>query len=100
MELRAIALKLVSGAECDTLLKIANQTVNAQRNVIGSMQATIDDQEIRFLDATHLGDQYKAQKEAAEKEVKTTKTKLLWTQIGWAATGVILTVTTVLALLH
>jgi len=100
VELRAIALKLVSGAECDTLLKIANQTINAQKNVIRSMQTTIDDQEVRFLDVTHLADQYNAQKEAAEAEVKTTKRKLVWTKIGWAATGVVLTITTVLALLH
>lgn len=99
-ELRAIALKLVSGAECDTLLKVAKLTMSAQDTVIKSQKITIDKQDIRYLTTEHLVDECVLQKEALKKDLKKAKRKLIATQIAWAATGVILTITTVLALIH
>ena len=100
IELRAIALKLVSGAECDTLLKIAKLTMSAQDTVIKSQKITIEQQDIRYLTTEHLVDECVLQKEALKKDLKKAKRKLIATQIAWAATGVILTITTVLALVH
>jgi hypothetical protein len=93
-------MALINGQECDTLLKISKLTINAQSKVITSMQTTITDQDTRFLDATHLADQYLAEKQAVEKDLKKARRRLLWTKVGWAATAVIGAVTTVLALVH
>lgn len=99
-ELKAIALSLIQGKECDTLLKVANLTMAAQSNAIHSMQVTIDDQDLRYLTTEHLVDVCKLEKEVLQKDLKKAKNRLIWTKVGWAATAVVLTVTTVLALVH
>lgn len=98
-ELRVIASKLISGSECDTLLKVANVTVATQKKAIQSMQLTINQQDSRFIEASLLADKLEAERDIAQEETKIVKRKLLWTKVGWAATGVILTITTVLALI-
>ena len=97
-ELRAIALKLVSGAECDTLLKIAKLTMSAQDTAIKSMKTTIDQQDLRYLTTEHMVDECELAKKILQKDLKKAKRRLVWTKVGWAATSVLLVTTTVLAL--
>lgn len=99
-ELKAIALKLISGAECDTLLKVAKLTIIAQDTVIKSQAKTIDKQEVRYQETEHLVDVCTLEKEVIKKELKKAKRRLVWTKVGWAFTTVALTVTTVVALIH
>lgn len=99
-ELKAIALKLISGAECDTLLKVAKLTIHAQDTVIKSQAKTIFDQDARYYKTEHLVDECELEKEAIKKDLKKAKRRLVWTKVGWAATAVVLTVTTVLALIQ
>jgi len=63
------------------------------------MQLTINQQDSRFIEASLLADKLEAERDIAQEETKIVKRKLLWTKVGWAATGVILTITTVLALI-
>ena len=74
--------------------------MSAQDTVIKSQKITIEQQDIRYLTTEHLVDECVLQKEALKKDLKKAKRKLIATQIAWAATGVILTITTVLALVH
>lgn len=97
-ELKAIALKLIHGAECDTLLKIAKLTITAQDTVIKSQAKTIEKQDIRYITTEHAVDECEIAKEVIKKDLKKAKRRLIWTKVGWAATTVVLTVTTVLAL--
>ena len=98
-ELKAIALKLISGAECDTLLKVAKLTITAQDTVIKSQKKTIDKQDLRYIETEHLVDVCTLEKEVIKKDLKKAKRRLVWVKVGWAATAVVLTVTTVLALI-
>ena len=100
IELRAIALKLVSGAECDTLLKVAKLTMTAQDTVIKSQERTILIQENRYKSTERLVKEKEIEITNLKKDIKKAKRKLIATQIAWAATSVILTITTVLALVH
>jgi hypothetical protein len=97
-ELKAIALKLISGAECDTLLKVAKLTIVAQDSVVKSQKVTIDEQDIRYLTTEHAVDECVIQKEALKKDLKKAKRRLVWTKVGWAATAVVLVTTTILAM--
>jgi hypothetical protein len=99
-ELRSIALRLISGVECDTLLKVAKLTIAAQDTVIKSQAKTIDIQEVRYHTTERLAKEYLDQKQVVQKELKKAKRRLVWTKIGWAATTVVLTTTTILALIH
>lgn len=99
-ELKAIALKLISGAECDTLLKVAKLTMAAQDTAIKSQAKTIEKQDIRYLETEHLVDICTLEKEVIKKDLKKVKRQLIVVKIGWAATAVIGAVTTVLALIH
>ena len=98
--MRVIALKLISGAECDTVLKIAKLTIANQDTALKSQAKTIDKQEVRYKKIEGLVDQCNVEKEGLKKEIKKAKRRLTWTKVGWAATAVILTITTVLALIH
>lgn len=98
--MRAIALKLISGAECDTTLKIANLTIAAQDTVINSQAKTIEKQEVRYTTAESLVKTITTERDTAKKDLKKAKRRLTWTKVGWAATAVALTITTVLALIH
>jgi len=97
-ELKAIALSLIHGKECDTLLKVANLTIAAQDTVIKSQKKTIDQQDLRYITTEHLVDEMTLQRDVAKKDLKKAKRRLVWTKVGWATTSVILVVTTVLAL--
>jgi hypothetical protein len=97
-ELKAIALKLIHGAECDTLLKIANLTITAQDTAIKSQAKTIEKQDLRYITTEHLVDEVTLQRDAIKKDLKKSKRRLVWTKVGWAITTVVLTTTTVLAL--
>lgn len=97
-ELKAIALKLISGAECDTILKISKLTVNAQDSVINSQNKTILAQENRYNSTENLIKQKEVEITTYKKELKKSKNKLVLTKIGWAATSIIFTVITVLTL--
>lgn len=99
VELRAIAMKLIDGRECDTLLKIANAVIRAKDTTIASQDRTIIKQDIRFMETEHLVDECNLQKGAIQSDLKKAKRRLTWTKVGWAATTVVLTVTTVLALI-
>lgn len=98
-ELRAVALTLVNGQECDTLLKIAHQAIMYKDTTIASQGRTIEKQEVRQITTQVLADQYKAQKEAAENSLKDEKTKKKWILAGWGTTTVLLLVITILVLL-
>lgn len=97
-ELRAIALKTIRANECDTLLKVANAIITAKDTVIKSQAKTIDKQDLRYITTEHAVDECEVAKEAVKKDLKKAKRRLVWTKVGWAATAVVLTVTTVLAL--
>jgi hypothetical protein len=97
VQLRAIALKLISGRECDTLLKVANLTIAAQDTSIKSQAKTIEKQELRYTTTEHLATTYLVEKEAIKKDLKKTKRRLIWTKVGWAFTSIILIITTVIA---
>lgn len=99
-ELKAIALKLISGAECDTLLKVAKLTITAQDTVIDSQDKTILKQENRYRSTERLVREKEIENTALKKELKKAKLRLLWTKIGWAATAVVLVTTTILAMVH
>ena len=98
-ELRTIALTLVSGQECDTLLKIANQVIVYKDTTINSQQRTINKQEVRYATTEKLANEYKSQKEAAEKALKDEEKKKKWILAEWGGTTVVLLVITILALL-
>jgi hypothetical protein len=98
-ESRAIAQALIRGTECDTLLKIANRIIAAQNTAIVSLQTTINKQDLRYSTTEKLVTECVTQKEVLKKDLKKAKRKLIWTKIGWAATAVILTTTTILALI-
>ena len=98
-ELRAISNKLIDGAECDTLLKVANRTIVAQDTVIKSQAKTIVKEDLRYKTTEHLVNLCTTEKEVLKKDVKKLKNRLIWTKVGWAFTSVILTITTVLALI-
>jgi hypothetical protein len=98
-ELRAVALTIVNGQECDTLLKIAHQAISYKDTIISSQGRTIEKQEVKQFTTQLLADQYKFQKEAAESALKDEKTKKKWLLAGWGGTTVFLTVITILALL-
>lgn len=87
-ELKAIALKLINGAECDTLLKVANLTLIAQDKVVKSQKETIETQDIRYLETEHAVDECNTSKEAVKKELKKATRRLKWVKVGWAATAV------------
>lgn len=99
-ELRAIAFKLISGAECDTLLKIANVISKEKDTTIASQARTIIKQDIRQITTEHLVDECQLTKRALQKDLKKARRHLLWTKVGWAGTTVILSITTVLALIN
>lgn len=98
-ELRAVAMNVVDGQECDTLLNIAHQAIAYKDTTIASQKRTIEKQEVRYLETEHLADEYKSQKETAEQEVKDQKKAKKWILAGWAGTSVILLALTFLALL-
>lgn len=98
-ELRAVAMSLVNGQECDTLLKIAHQAIVYKDTTIASQKRTIEKQEVRQLDTEHLADEYKGQKEAAEQALKDEQKKKKWILAGWSGTTVLLSVIAILALL-
>lgn len=98
-ELRAVAMTLVNGQECDTLLKIAHQAIVYKDTTIASQKRTIEKQEVRQLDTEHLADEYKGQKEAAEQALKDEQKKKKWILAGWGSTTIILLTLTFLALL-
>ncbi|TXG79951.1 MAG: hypothetical protein E6R13_09055 [Spirochaetes bacterium] len=98
-ELRAVAMSLVNGQECDTLLKIAHQAIVYKDTTIASQKRTIEKQEVRQLDTEHLADEYKGQKEAAEQALKDEQKKKKWILAGWGSTTIILLTLTFLALL-
>lgn len=97
-ELKVIALKLISGTECDTLLKIARLTIITQDTAIKSQAKIIEKQDIRYVEAEHLISLSNNEKEVLRKDLKKTKSRLTWTKVGWVATTVLLTITTILAL--
>jgi hypothetical protein len=99
-ELRAIALKLVSGAECNDLLKVAKLTITTQDTVIKSQDKTILIQENRYKSTERLVKEKDIEITGLKKEAKKAKRKLIATQIAWAATGLVLTITTILALIN
>jgi len=99
-ELRAIALKLVSGAECDTLLKVSKLTITAQDTVIQSQAKTILLQENRYKSTERLVRKKEIQIGILQKDLKKAKRRLVWTKVGWAATAVVLVTTTILAMVH
>lgn len=70
-----------------------------QDSVIQSQKKTIDLQDVRYVTAERLVKEEIAQKEAVKKDLKKVKRRLIWTKIGWAATTVVLTTTTILALI-
>jgi hypothetical protein len=72
----------------------------AQDTVIKSQKITIDQQDVRYITTEHLVDEGLLQQNLLKKDLKKTKRRLVFTKIGWAGTAVILTVTTVLALVH
>jgi hypothetical protein len=74
--------------------------MSAQDTVIKSQKITIDKQDIRYLTTEHLVDECMLQQTVLKKDLKKAKRRLVWTKVGWAATAVVLTVTTVLALVH
>jgi hypothetical protein len=98
-ELRAISNKLIDGAECDTLLKIANATIETQDTLVVSLQQTIIKQDDRYIKTNHLITMCEAQKVAIQKDLKKCKRRLLWTKIGWLSTSVVSVILIVLALL-
>lgn len=98
-ELRAVAMTLVNGQECDTLLEIAHQAIVYKDTTIASQKRTIEKQEVRQLDTEHLADEYKGQKEAAEQALKDEQKKKKWILAGWGGTTVLLSIITILALL-
>lgn len=72
--------------------------MDAQAAAIQSQAKTIEKQDIRYLTTEHAVDECEVAKEAIKKDLKKAKRRLVWTKVGWAATTVVLTVTTVLAL--
>lgn len=91
-------MKLIDGRECDTLLKVANAIITQKDTTIASQARTITKQDIRQMTTEHLVDECETEKTAIKKDLKKTKRRLTWTKVGWAATTVVLAVTTVLAL--
>lgn len=98
-ELRIISRKLIEAKECDTLLKIANATIETQDTVIVSLQQTAIKQDDRYIKTNHLVTLCESEKQVLQKEVKKYKRRLLWTKVGWATTTCGLVVLIVLALL-
>ena len=75
-ELRAISNKLIDGAECDTLLKIANAVIKDQDKTIISLQQTTSKQDERYTKTNHLVTLCESEKKLLEKEgVKVTELK-------------------------
>lgn len=97
-ELKAIALKLILGNECDTLLKVFKKVVIAKDTMITSQARTITKQDIRYITTKQLVDEKEIQKVIIEKDLKKARRRIKWIKVGWAITTVALTVTTVLAL--
>ena len=96
--MRVISAKLISANECDTLLKVANSINVANQNTIKSQEKTIQLQDIKQLTTEHLVDDCETNKAALKEELDSTKTAVKWIKGGWALTAVVLSVTTVLAL--
>jgi hypothetical protein len=87
-ELRKISDKLIDGAECDTLLKIANATITAKDSAIVSLQKTVTQQDERHLKSEHAIDECETAKQAKQDEIDKRDRRLKWTKVGWAATAV------------
>ena len=98
-ELRAISNKLIDGAECDTLLKIANAVIKDQDKTIISLQQTTSKQDERYTKTNHLVTLCESEKKLLEKDLKKYKRRLLWTKVGWLSTSVLLVVAVVAALI-
>jgi hypothetical protein len=99
-ELRSIALKLIDGKECDTLLKTARLEIGAKDTVIASQSRELVKQENRYYSCERLVKEKEIQITGLKEDKKKIKLKLTLTQIGWAVTTVGLSVLTVLALIH
>ena len=81
-------------------MKVAKLTMTAQDTVIKSQERTILIQENRYKSTERLVKEKEIEITNLKKDIKKAKRKLIATQIAWAATSVILTITTVLALVH
>jgi len=96
--MRVISTKLISANECDTLLKISKAINIANQNTIKSQEKTIQLQNTQQLTTEHLVDACETDKISLKDDLDHANTKIKWIKAGWALTAVILTVTTVLAL--
>lgn len=98
-EMRIISTKLISGNECDTLLKL-EKSINKQKDTtIASLERSIIKEENRYKSTERLAKQYEIERDAAIEDLNTEKTKKKWILFGWAGTSVLMTALLILALL-
>jgi len=94
-ELRAITLKLVDGAECDTLLSFCTEEVNAKDGIIATQSASLQffSEETRLLEGiisnheVNLGE-YKMIVEEKDAEIKKLKLRFGVISIGFGAAAI------------
>lgn len=92
-------MALIEGKECAAKLNVAKKTIVQQDTTIASQARTITKQDLRYSTTEKLVTECVTQKEVLKKDLKKAKRKLVWIKIGWAATTIILTTTTILALI-
>lgn len=97
-EARAIATALIDGKECAAKLNVANQIIVQQDTTIASQDRTIKIQDLRYLTTEHMVDEITLQRDALQDDLKKAKRRLKWTKVGWAATAVVLGITTIIGL--
>lgn len=85
-EMRVISTKLINGRECDSLYKQAKALIKSKDTTIASQGRTISDQNTLITEGTHLANEYKAQKDTAEKNLKRAKRGQKWLAVGWIST--------------
>jgi len=98
-EMIIINHKLISGNECDTLLKISNAVIVQKDTTIASLERTIILEENRHKSTLRLAKEYMIQRDLLTGQLKTANNQKKLLKAGWAGTSLLLITTTILALI-
>ena len=98
-EMRHITTALIEGKEAAAKLEVANQIIVQKDTTIASQDRTIVKQDLRYITTEHLVDECENDKILLKSDLEKANNKLKWTKVGWAATAVVLGITTIIGLI-
>ena len=96
--MRYITTALIEGKEAAAKLEVANQIIVQKDTTIASQDRTIVKQDLRYITTEHLVDECENDKILLKSDLEKANNKLKWTKVGWAATAVVLGITTIIGL--